>query len=344
MGYEDRDYFRPKPKFELSSAVSRGTLALIIVVAAGYISGLVIADTLSFAGSFASQGVRDFWAAAATEGRQAWWARQIFVLTASDIALWQQGAQFGGWKVLTSWMVAPGLISAVLDAIFIYFAGKALEEPLGTRRFLLLFVGACVVGNLLAAPADALLQFSRTQVVIMGCGPGIVACFTGLLWILPDQRSLGGWPLRRVIGVVIGVLLAINVAVALFSPGEIGLSATHLIWGAAFGALFMQVLRNAGKLPKVAAAASNEPWSNPGYLNSYSDEDPRAARLRERERKEAAKREAEEAKRRAAQAAEQAQLDAILEKISRTGITSLTRAEKKFLDDQSKRKKGGNSG
>lgn len=340
MGYEDRDYARPKPRFELSSSVHRGTLALVIIVVAGYISGLVVADTLSFAGSFATQGVQDFWIAAGTEGRQAWWARQIFVLTASDIALWQQGSSFGGWKVFTSWMVAPGLITAVLDVIFVYFVGKSLEEPLGTKRFLLLFVGACVVANLLAAPVDALIQANRAQVVIMGCGPGIVACFTALLWILPDQRSIGGWPLRRVLGTVIGVMLAINVAMALFSTGEIGLSATQLLWGAACGALFMQVLRNAGKLPVAGVTVKGEPWSESGYLHGYNDDDPETARQRERERKELEKREIEAARRTAAQAADQAQLDAILQKISQNGINSLSRSEKKFLDEQSKKKKG----
>ncbi len=339
MGYEDRDYFRAKPRFELSRAVGAGTLGLIITVVAGFISGLVVSDTIQYAGALKSTGVAEFWAAATVEGRQAWWARKLFVLTASDISPWVQGYSPGYWKVATSWLVAPGIFSAVLDTIFVYFAGKSLEEPLGRRRFLLLFIGACVAANLMAGFSDALVQPGRQQVVIMGCGPGVVACFVGLLWIVPDQRSIGGWPLKRVMAVVIGALLVINVMMALFAAGEIGLSPTQLLWGAAFGAVFMQALKNKGALPSVGVEAADESWSKRGYMHSYDEDDPASAKQRERDSKTAEKLEREAAKRAEAAAAEKARLDATLAKISASGINSLTRAEKKFLDSQSKRKK-----
>ncbi|MCC7509381.1 MAG: rhomboid family intramembrane serine protease [Planctomycetes bacterium] len=339
MGYEDRDYFRAKPRFELSRGVGPATLGLIITVVAGFISGLVVSDTIQYVGSLKTASVAEFWAASAVEGRQAWWARKLFVLTASDITPWVQGYSPGYWKAATSWLVAPGIFSAVLDTIFVYFAGKSLEEPLGRRRFLLLFIGACVAANLMAGFSDALIQPGRQQVVIMGCGPGVVACFVGLLWILPNQRSIGGWPLKRVMAVVIGVLLAINVMMALFAGGEIGVSPTQLLWGAAFGAVFMQALKNKGALPKVGVEAADEPWSKRGYLHTYDDEDPAAAKQRDRERKTLEKIEREAARQAEAAAAEKGQLDAILAKISASGITSLTRGEKKFLDSQSKRKK-----
>jgi membrane associated rhomboid family serine protease len=330
MGYEDRDYFRSKPRFGLSPGMGTATKGLIIVVAAGYLIGLVVANTVSFTD-------REFWAVASNPETQQYWARMIFVLTAADVAPWVQGYAPGYWKVLASWAVAPGIITAAVDAIMVYIAGKAVEELLGTRRFLYLFIGACLAANLLAGFADPLMLPSR-QVVIMGAGPGVMACLATLIWIAPNQPSIFNWPLKRVVLIILVAVIGFNLIFPLFG-GEIAQSPTQLLWGAGAGAWYMWFLKTRNMMPKLAVESYEEPWSKRGYLNEYSDDDPAAQKQRDRERKETEKREAEQVKRAAAAQAEQAKLDAILEKISKQGINALSRAERKFLEGQSKRKK-----
>ncbi len=48
MGYEDRDYYRDRPRLEFSGAMGRGTLTLLIIIGGGYFAAVVFGNTLSF--------------------------------------------------------------------------------------------------------------------------------------------------------------------------------------------------------------------------------------------------------------------------------------------------------
>jgi membrane associated rhomboid family serine protease len=340
MGYEDRDYIREKPTFGYSFSMGPATKALIAVVVAGYLIGLVVGDTISFVGAFATDaGVRQFWGASGESGTQQFWARQLFVLTAADIAPWANNYAIGHWKILTSWIVAPTIISAVVDAFMVYFAGKWVEQVFGAKRFVMLFIGACMGAALMAGFVDPLLMPGREHIVIMGAGPGIVAAFTVLIWTIPDRPSIFGWPLKKVLIGVMILLVAFNVLVPLASAGDAVLSPTQILWGVGIAALYMYYLKSQKLMPRIPGAPSQEPWSQAGYLHDYKDDDPAAQKQRAKAQKEAERREKAEASKQAEAQAEQAKLDAILEKISREGMQALSKAEKKFLDQRSKRGK-----
>ncbi|MBE7491608.1 MAG: rhomboid family intramembrane serine protease [Planctomycetes bacterium] len=326
MGYEDRDYFQSKPKFELSSGVHPATRGLLIAVIAGYVIALIAGNHTSFASP-------EFFLTSA-EGPP-FWVRQAVVLTSHDVVPWLKGFSPGYWKLLTHWLVPADLLRCVLDAVGVYFAGRMVEELFGTRRFLALFVAACVLSGLLAALTDHWLLGSRVG-VIMGPVGGMFAAFVSVAWIAPNQRTLFGWRTRPVVFGLVGFFAVIGVIYALVGDRPVAHSPTQLIWGAAVAAVYMSVLKAAGRLPAVAPGSYEEPWNRRGNLPEDVDDVSRAlARARKEEEKER-----EQAERqRAAQAADQQKLDAILDKISRQGISSLSRGEKAFLDAQSKRRR-----
>ena len=175
--------------------------------------------------------------------------------------------------------------------------------------------------------------------VIMGPSGGIFACFITPVWIAPSQKSFFGWKLRNVVLGMIVFFAGLSLVLALVSPGPAVLSPTQLIWGAGAGALYMLYLKKRGRVPSVAGGYQQEslqPWEKPGYLNDYEDKP-----FDERKFKDAADKQRDaEVKALERKQADQKKLDAILEKISAKGITSLSRSEKKFLDDQSRKNKG----
>jgi membrane associated rhomboid family serine protease len=329
MGYEDRDYFKSKPKFELTSGLHKGTKLLIIALIAAYIAALVISDQLEFARL-------DFWDAVRFGNEKALLGYSLFVLTPMNVIPVRGSFDPGHWKLLTHWLVAPGLIAVIIDVIAIYFVGKMIEQLFGTRRFVLLFLAGCVISGLLAALVDGWLVPGKT-VVIMGPSGGLVAGLITPVWIAPRQKSFLGWELRWVLLSLIGIFVVFSLVMALVGK-DVVQSPTQLAWGAAVGALYMLWLKKRGQVPSVAGGYQQEenlePWEKQGYLNDYKEkpfDEGKFLEAAEKQRKTEAKALDDSQK-------DREKLDEILAKISRSGVGSLTRAEKKFLDAQSKKK------
>jgi membrane associated rhomboid family serine protease len=331
MAYDDRDYFQSKPKFEFSSGLHKGTKGLLIALIAAYIGGLIAADTTQFTDE-------TFWRGVYFPVDRQLMAYRIFVLVPHNVIPVRGEFDPGYWKLLTHWLVAPGLISVFIEVIFVYFVGKMLEGLFGTRRFLTLFIGGAVFAGLLAALVDPWLVGGRVS-VIMGATGGLVAGYMTTIWIAPRQRSIFGWPLRNVVLGVVGAICLVSVLMGIFGGNELAtLSPTQPIWGAGFGAIYMLIARARGRVPSIEGGfqqESLEEWQKPGYLHGYKDggsEERKFKALADKQRDT----EDNAARQRRA---DKERLDAILEKISSSGLTSLTRKEKKFLDEQSKKSK-----
>ncbi|MCB9894224.1 MAG: rhomboid family intramembrane serine protease [Planctomycetes bacterium] len=330
MAYDDRDYFQSKPKFEFSSGLHAGTKGLMIAIIAGFIAALVISDSLEYAGA-------EFWTNVATGNEKAQLGYDLFVLVPWNVIPIRDAFQPGYWKLLTHWLVAPGLITAIIDVIFIYMLGRMLEQLFGTKRYLALFIGACVLSGLLSALVDGWIVGDKIS-VIMGPSGGLIACLMAPVWIAPHQKSILGWPLRNVTLGLVAIFSAFALLMGVFGKGPAVNSPTQLIWGAAIGAGYMLWLKKRGRVPSVAGGVQNEenlqPWEKPGYLNDYSEKP-----FDEREfLATASKQRDEEEKAIKQRAGDKEKLDKLLEKISASGIDSLTRKERKFLDEQSKKK------
>jgi membrane associated rhomboid family serine protease len=259
--------------------------------------------------------------------------RLAVVLTSDNVAIWAPGFDPGQWKLLTHWLVAPGLLAAVLDVLCVYFAGRMVEELFGTRRFTLLFIAACVLAGLLAGLVDPLLM-GQSRSVIMGPAAGAFAAFTTLAWIAPNQRSMLGFRMRPMVLTIVGVVCGLNLVMGLLDKDPFVRSPTQLLFGVALSAGYMTYLKARGKLPGLAPGSYQD-----GREGAESD--PVAASLAQA-RKEIEQAQIERERERAARDADQQKLDAILAKISTQGIGSLSRGEKSFLDSQSRKRKDSN--
>lgn len=325
MAYDDRDYFQTKPKFEFSAGLGDVTKGLLILLAVVYIGGLIAGDTTDFAHP-------DYWAAAAARADGPTFMYQVFVLVPQNV-LPASTNDIGHWKLLTHWMLGSSLLAAVLNLVFVYFVGRMLEQILGRKSFLLLFVGACVFAGLCASLVDGLLVRDKL-VVILGPGPGILAVFATVIWIAPDQKWFFGWRMRYVVIGILALITLFSLLTGLLSSSTVVLSPTQPIWGIAVGAGYMLWLKRKGRVPSFTGGPQEklEPWEQPGYLQEkpFDEGKFKTTASRQRDAEDKATKQAIEDKRK---------LDAILEKISASGITSLSRSEKKFLDAQSKKKK-----
>ncbi len=333
MGYEDRDYYRDRPRLEFSGVMGRGTLTLLIIIGAGYFAAVVLGNTLSFTDVEWLRAVfvdHD----EASGGAKLTYAG--FVLTGRDVAPWVNSYTLQPWKVLTSWLVEPSLFSMVMALIVAYFIGRAMEDLLGARRLILAVFALSVVSALLASLLDPLLFQSRLS-VIMGTHAALLGLMTPLCWLYPKDQLILSFPARKFMAVLIVVLLAVNVLLALSSGETVILSPTQPTFAVLAAAGFTQFLSMKGRLPRLGGEADDRAsWGKPMYRPDEEVEPKKRGFGSFFSRREEPEPEQDE---RTSEKAEKQKVDALLEKISKKGIDSLSRAEKEFLDSQSKRMK-----
>lgn len=328
MAYDDRDYFREKPKFEISWSVGHATKLLVIVSSVAYIVAMFMGDNTSFMDP-------EFWqqAIALPDSSQHLVLNGV-VLIPSNIIPWG-ASEFHPqhWKLLTSWLVAPGLLSAILTALFVFFVGRSVEQFFGVKRFLILFLLCCVTAAILSSIIDPWILAERREAVIMGASPGILGCYATLLWIAPNQKGIFGWKVKHVVSVLLVAMVIISLISALGSSSTVVLSPTHGIFGVIPAALWMTYLKAKDRLPAPELRGKSKDdergFSLPSFLEHDNEEKTGRERAR-RKLKENLDKDAANAQR----------LDAILAKISEKGMDSLSRKERKFLDEQSKAKTG----
>lgn len=329
MAYDDRDYFQSKPKFEPASGLPNGAKGLMIAVVAAYVVSIIVGNVTGYTGD-------EYWRAWSAGTDQARNAYNFYVLIPQNIIPAHGSFDPQHWKLLTHWLFPSGIFTAVLDVLMIYFAGRLIEPLFGTRRYLTLFVAACVVSGALAALVDPWLVGGEKVSLIMGPTGGIFGVFMTMLWIAPEQKSFFNLKIKHIILGGLGIFVAINLLTGVLGSGVATNSPTQLLFGAGVAAAYMMYLRKQGRVPSFAGGVQQgEPkqaWEEEGYMHGYRDDVADEAKFN----KVANKQRKDEDKRRRQRKTDKEKLDAILDKISRESMTALTRAEKKFLDKQSK--------
>lgn len=324
MGYEDRDYFRAKPKFEMSLGMPSGTKGLLIALIAAYI---IVVFTTNQTDITSQDAAALFSGNAGANGS---FALNTFILQPGNIFPFHAGADIKPWKLFTSWVAPPTLIGAIISLLMTYFAGKMLEDVFGTKRYLILFIGGAVGANLAACLIDPYLVGGRPSIV-MGPTGGIFAVFTTIIWIAPEQRSAFGVRMKSLTIALVVIFGGMALMAGLTGEGEPANSPTQLLFGAVIGSLFMVFLKAGNQVPKFAKATAVDNTEANAGMRKFEE----AVRKQE---EEFAKDKADKDREKQAKQKDVAEMDRILGKISDNGIDSLSRKEKKFLDSQSKSK------
>ncbi|MDX2193561.1 MAG: rhomboid family intramembrane serine protease [Gemmatimonadales bacterium] len=229
------------------------------------------------------------------------------------------------WTLVTYLFVHGGLLHLAFNMLGLWVFGSALEERIGRRAVLGLYF-ACGAGAALFALGLSGLWRISPFVGASGAVMGLSAAFA-MLW--PDTELIVfPIPLPIKAKVMVALLVGWNVLMVLLGSRD-GIAYEAHIGGAVMGYLLVRFQLFGGRpTPAVPRPVPERPVlaaSTPGATESA----PAGAAAAPRR-----------APRRPERDATQQEVDRLLDKISATGLASLTDDERRFLDDQSKRKRG----
>ncbi len=224
------------------------------------------------------------------------------------------------WSFFSYMFVHGGLLHLLANMLMLFVFGTAVESRLGSRHFILYYlfcgVGAAVFSLLLAGvmPIGAFVGAS-------GAVLGVAVAFA-VFW--PDAELIV-FPIPVPIKartLVIG-LVVLDIVASQLWPND-GIAHIAHVGGALFGYLFFRLQTLSRRSPDQAAPAVERVV----MVQSGSSEPDRrtpVTPMRPRRRVDADPVAAE--------------VDRVLDKISEKGISSLTAAERRFLDEVAKKKK-----
>jgi membrane associated rhomboid family serine protease len=98
------------------------------------------------------------------------------------------------WQPLTALVMQNQFLQFIFDLVGLWFVGAYTERLWGTRRFLLTFLGAGVVANLVTA--GVMFAAGGAHPVYLGCGQAVLALF------IAHGRLFGRQPLQVFGGLV----------------------------------------------------------------------------------------------------------------------------------------------
>jgi membrane associated rhomboid family serine protease len=230
------------------------------------------------------------------------------------LPVWHLEILYKPWTILTSLFAHFGFLHLISNLLFLYFAGSTYERFFGAKRLLHLYIIGGFAGNLSEILAQQLfpaLQGSSFSVV--GASGSIMAIFMALAFSQPQLQVqlFGIFPLRIY---MLALFFFLKDLSSLGTADQIAHFA-H-IGGALFGIWSIQQFWH---------IRLSRPWIG----------------IQVRQKKSHLKvkkggRPLTDDQFMAQKQARQAQLDAILDKISKKGYDALSKAEKDFLFQQSK--------
>ncbi|HEX7919098.1 MAG TPA: rhomboid family intramembrane serine protease [Gemmatimonadales bacterium] len=226
------------------------------------------------------------------------------------------------WTVVTYAFVHGGVLHLLFNGLALFLFGPSVERRLGGPGFLLYFL-YCVVG----AAAFALVVQRITPVPpFVGASGGIVGVLLAYAWLHPDQELIAfPIPVPIKARTMVILLACYDMAGMLFLRDLINTGTAHEahLGGLLFGWIF---IRMGGMGRKVASEVLPPRPRVHHHASVAAGESDRLA-TRPTDRRPPALDPA------------QAELDRVLDKISATGMNSLTATERKFLDEVAKKKK-----
>ncbi len=219
------------------------------------------------------------------------------------------------WTFLTYQFLHAGLLHVAFNLLALFVFGPAVEERLGGGTFLAYYLG-CGLGG--AALSFALMLLLPVHVMV-GASAAVYGVMLAYAWFWPDD-GIFVFPFPEPIPVkwIVTFAVAVSLVLALFSPHDGVAHLAHLGGfgtGAAFLVLRDRRLRGATRDTAPPQGVLVHPRPREGRA-AESPPRPPAAAPPDRE---------------------QAEIDRVLDKISASGIESLTPAERRFLAEMSRR-------
>ena len=249
--------------------------------------------------------------------------RTIFISPAltSSLAFSPTDALREPWTFLTYMFVHAGLLHLLGNMFMLWVFGTAVENRMGSRNFILYYL-LCGVGAAVFSLALSGIMNVSPFVGASGAVLGVALAFA-MYW--PDAELIV-FPLPIPIRArtLVALLVGLDVFFYFLTPGD-GIAHLAHVGGVLFGYAYFRVLGLSRRSPQpppravervvMVQSGSAEPERRtpvtPPRPRRRVDADPVAA-----------------------------EVDRVLDKISEKGIASLTPAERRFLDEVSRQKKG----
>ncbi len=230
------------------------------------------------------------------------------------------------WGLLTSIFAHYDFFHFLFNMIFLYFSGRMFESLFDGKRLLNTYLLGGLFGGILEIVAHLLPGVPEGQFVV-GASGAIMAVFVALAFYRPNMQVM----LFGVLPVRIIILAGVFVLMDLFSLSVESLKTSNTahfahIGGAIIGALSVQNIHSKSNIIMIFKRLSD--WFLGLFRKNSKMKVKKGGRTAQFKTDEEYNLEAKE---------KQAKIDAILDKISRSGYDSLTKAEKDFLFTQSKK-------
>jgi membrane associated rhomboid family serine protease len=219
------------------------------------------------------------------------------------------------WTFLTYQFLHAGLLHVAFNLLALFVFGPAVEERLGSGTFLAYYLG-CGLGG--AALSFALMLVLPVHVMV-GASAAVYGVMLAYAWFWPDD-GVFVFPFPEPIPVkwVVTFAVALSLVLALLSPND-GVAHLAHLGGFGTGAAFLAVRDRRLARGARDAARPQGVLVHPGPRERRATESaPRPPTPPPPDRT-------------------QAEIDRVLDKISASGIGSLTPAERRFLAEMSQR-------
>jgi membrane associated rhomboid family serine protease len=239
----------------------------------------------------------------------------IFALQA-DFA----GLLFKPWGLFTSIFAHFQFFHFLFNMLVLFFVGKLYEDFFGSKRLLSTYLLGGIAGGLFEILAHELFPGLANQaVVVVGASGSIMAIFVGLAFYRPNLEV-------RLFGIVPVKLILLAGLYLLYDILSLGANdnTAHFahVGGALLGILAIQNPHSSSNfMYKIEVFFSNLFKTRPKKTKLKAE---KGGRFKSDEQFNVEKK------------ARQEKIDAILDKISKSGYESLTKAEKEMLFNQSK--------
>ncbi len=224
------------------------------------------------------------------------------------------------WTFLSYMFVHAGLWHLAFNMLVLYSLGTRVEERMGSRTFILFYL-YCGLGGALFSLGLVSLQPGA----VAGASAAVLGVAVAFAVFWPDAELMVfplPWPIRARTLVI--ALLALDLAFGLLNRGD-GVAHIAHLGGAAFGYLFFRLQRLTGPAGAARARVVERPvMVQTGSRKAEQADTPVPWPPRRTDQ---------------GQDPVTVETDRLLDKISRQGMASLTPAERKFLDEVSKRKR-----
>jgi len=230
------------------------------------------------------------------------------------------------WTLFTSMFTHYGFWHLLWNMVFLYFAGKLFEQLFDQKRLLYTYILGGIFGGLLEIIAHIAFQkLQFTNDIVIGASGSVMAVFVAIAFYRPNLKvnMFGVFPVRII------VLAAIFILMDLLNLDKADGTAhfAHL-GGAILGFISIQNLhssRNVVTAFQMMAQKTLQLFEKKNHQPRMKVKKGGNVRMKTDEEYN------QEAKHK------QEMTDAILDKISKSGYESLTKKEKEFLFNQSKK-------